>query len=64
MGFKKCKEKLVEKISAMCDSFFYIGFIIKCELIELVECGTYIIIYGKNEVWLLIEDGAKWKSDS
>ena len=30
-GFKKYKEKLVEKISGMWDPLFYIDFITKCE---------------------------------
>ena len=39
-SFKKCKEKLVEKISGMYDPFFYIEFIIKYEWIELVKCDS------------------------
>ena len=62
-GIKKRKKKLVEKVCGMWDPLFYIGFIIKSEWSELVECETCLTFMVKS-VTLIVGRTEMEKSDN
>ena len=60
-GYKKCKEKLVGKVSGMWNPLFNTDFIIKMWVMWVSRKWNPLTIYDKNEVWQLSCNGQKWK---